>query len=219
MNLIHDADTAGTEEDEAYSYSGKRRRIRKRLIPPRWNGNQEAHVEPATLYQSLGGEEGGEFRIMIGRGSYNNGERPSSRCMQYDGHWQGRRCVGVRSRGEGGGITCGDVDGAVGGAAGAAIGGAFGDAPGVYVGGPLEGTRVRMRRKRYATEKIGPCLLRKHESYTTAHAVCAVATIILVVELILGASFVQGLTIAIFCGAGSAVGGAVVNTVRMRRKT
>lgn len=58
------------------------------------SGTEEAHIEPAVLYQPLGeasavGSFGEEWRrILIEYGS---------RCEQYGGHWSGRRCVGVRS--------------------------------------------------------------------------------------------------------------------------
>lgn len=72
------------------------------------SGKEETHIEPAVLYQPLGGsEEGGSdqasmfgdewFRIMIAAGS---------RCEQYGGHWVGHRCVGVRNHGGSHGGTC-----------------------------------------------------------------------------------------------------------------
>jgi hypothetical protein len=58
-------------------------------------GHEEAHIEPAVLYQPLGAAAsdddsfGEEWRrILIEYGS---------RCEQYGGHWSGHRCVGVRS--------------------------------------------------------------------------------------------------------------------------
>jgi hypothetical protein len=57
-------------------------------------GKEEAHIEPAVLYQPLGeatsddsfGEEW--RRILIEYGS---------RCEQYGGHWKGHKCVGIRA--------------------------------------------------------------------------------------------------------------------------
>ncbi|HEY4812164.1 MAG TPA: hypothetical protein VIH71_14010, partial [Solirubrobacteraceae bacterium] len=58
-------------------------------------GDEEAHIEPAVLYQPLGEAAsdddsfGDEWRrILIEYGS---------RCEQYGGHWKGHRCVGVRT--------------------------------------------------------------------------------------------------------------------------
>lgn len=67
-------------------------------------GKEEAHIEPAVLYQPLGEATsddsfGEEWRcILIEYGS---------RCAQYGGHWEGHKCVGVRNRGGGSpGDTC-----------------------------------------------------------------------------------------------------------------
>jgi hypothetical protein len=55
------------------------------------SGNEQAHIEPAVLYQPLGevadadGFDEEWRRIFIEYGS---------RCEQYGGHWQGHRCVG-----------------------------------------------------------------------------------------------------------------------------
>jgi hypothetical protein len=90
-------------------------------------GNEEAHVEPAVLYQPLGEAseamsfEGEWSRIFIEYGS---------RCEQYGGHWQGHQCVGIHHRGHGHG-TGKDVACTVIGA----IGGAVADVPGALGAG------------------------------------------------------------------------------------
>jgi hypothetical protein len=102
-------------------------------------GKEEAHIEPAILYQPLGeassvdgfGEEW--RRIFI--------EEGSSRCVQYGGHWKGRRCVGIPHHG--GTPKCFEkaAEGAAGGAAGGTIIPGFGTAEGA-VGGALGGCLI-----------------------------------------------------------------------------
>jgi len=46
---------------------------------------------------------------------------------------------------------------------------------------------------------------------------CVVVAIVCVVEIIDGSSFARALSIGLFCGVGSAAGGAIVNTVKGRR--
>ncbi len=93
----------------------------------------EGHVESATLYQSLDEEERGSeegsgsvgdgFRIPVkggcnrreqsgckGNGEHN-GTQSGSRCAQYGGHWQGHKCVGVRSSGGSSGNACRAIGG------------------------------------------------------------------------------------------------------------
>ena len=60
-------------------------------------GKEGAHAEPAVLYTPLGGgnEDDGfedEWRRIFIAGS---------RCEQYGGHWEGHKCVGIRSHGHG----------------------------------------------------------------------------------------------------------------------
>jgi len=55
-------------------------------------GKEGAHAEPAVLYTPLGGgnEDDGfedEWRRIF--------TEYGSRCEQYGGHWQGKRCVGI----------------------------------------------------------------------------------------------------------------------------
>ncbi len=94
----------------------------------------EGHVESATLYQPLGEEERGSeegsgsvgdgFRIPVkggcnrreqsgckGNGEHN-GTKPSSKCAQYGGHWQGKKCVGVRPAAGTSGNACRAIGGA-----------------------------------------------------------------------------------------------------------
>jgi len=91
-------------------------------------GHEEAHIEPAVLYQPLGeaasdddsfGEEW--RRILIEYGS---------RCEQYGGHWRGHKCVGIPSHGHGH-VTVRDVACTIAGA----IGGAIADVPGALGAG------------------------------------------------------------------------------------
>jgi RHS repeat-associated protein len=61
-------------------------------------GHEELHLEPAVLYEPLGeasmvnGHEPPNFN----RESERRAHQPSSRCVQYGGHWQGHTCVAVR---------------------------------------------------------------------------------------------------------------------------
>jgi hypothetical protein len=55
-----------------------------------------------------------------------------SRCEQYGGHWQGHKCVGISSRGQGH-VTVKDVACTVAGAAGGAAGGV----PGALIAGGI----------------------------------------------------------------------------------
>jgi RHS repeat-associated protein len=82
----------GGEEDASYNHSG--------------SGKEEAHIEDAVLYQPL--REPTTFDIPI----WNEGHEAGSRCVQYGGHWKGKRCVGVKIRGGGPGNTCRAVAGA-----------------------------------------------------------------------------------------------------------
>jgi hypothetical protein len=102
------------------------------------SGKEEAHVEPAVLYQPLGeatdadGLDEEWRRIFIEYGS---------RCEQYGGHWKGHKCVGIPHHG--GTPKCFEkaAEGAAGGAAGGTIIPGFGTAEGA-VGGALGGCLV-----------------------------------------------------------------------------
>lgn len=116
-----DAPSWWREEEDGYEYASDQQGAE--------NGKQEAHVEPAVLYQRLGGDtseddgfdEDGWRRIFAEYGS---------RCEQYGGHWQGHRCVGIPSHGHGH-VTVRDVGCTIAGA----IGGAVGDVPGALIAG------------------------------------------------------------------------------------
>jgi hypothetical protein len=74
------------------------------------SGTEEAHIEPAVLYQPLGeASEVGSFgeewrRVFIEYGS---------RCEQYGGHWQGHRCVGIPGHKKDNKGTCSTIAAAV----------------------------------------------------------------------------------------------------------
>jgi hypothetical protein len=77
--------TTKLEEEGSYEYASDHHEPNE--------GHEEAHIEPAVLYQALGeaasdddsfGEEWRRIFIEYG-----------SRCEQYGGHWKGHRCVGL----------------------------------------------------------------------------------------------------------------------------
>jgi hypothetical protein len=91
------------------------------------SGDEQAHIEPAVLYQPLGevadadGFDEEWRRIFIEYGS---------RCEQYGGHWKGHSCVGIPGHRPGhvtvkdvGCIAAGAAGGAVAGPGGAIVGG------------------------------------------------------------------------------------------------
>jgi len=89
-------------------------------------GKEGAHAEPAVLYTPLGGgnEDDGfedEWRRIFIAGS---------RCEQYGGHWEGHKCVGIRSHGHGH-VSVKDVACTIAGA----VGGALLDVPGALGAG------------------------------------------------------------------------------------
>jgi hypothetical protein len=125
--------TTKLEEEGSYEYASDHHEPNE--------GHEEAHIEPAVLYQALGeaasdddsfGEEWRRIFIEYG-----------SRCEQYGGHWKGHRCVGVRHSG-GGSDGCEFVAGSLGGLVGGAIGTFVGPA-GTLLGGTVgsyAGTKV-----------------------------------------------------------------------------
>ncbi len=124
-----DQATAGTEEYEEYWEEEWEEEGGYEEIGYH-DGKEESQVDSAVLVQPLTNEEGGatttlgapvplcepgqktpcaRFAYRNGHHRsrpYNNGEKGSSRCAQYGGHWQGHTCVGVRSPGGAAGNSC-----------------------------------------------------------------------------------------------------------------